>query len=338
LSGTYKAYYQGEEVTAITGTWTSDAHSATGASYWLQYDGSSISWSTTMNFENLLIATVNNEVSGKEFGVRECHGFQDPDTHRVEHDNIGTYKNSGGLLSGYVESSTTSTDRRPDISQCVLYDEDLKSTLSALTGSSGDYTQLYLSGSNTPNFNTGQTDFPILSGNQPYYNELSGGTWQQTLMPSSFWNSESFMSWWVVASPTTSDTDSQKFRFTFVQGQQVSTVIEDEQKLSPQDVNLDAFEDLTPESVFIAQIIIKYDGSNWTIEDVAEIIGSKIQQAKGNAITDVNAIHSNSGAEINSLTNKATLHNEDLLLIEDYEDNYTKKKIKLSDLKTYLGL
>ncbi len=302
------------------------------------YDGTSVAWSTTMDFNKLLIAIVNNESSGNEFGIRECHAFQSSASHRIAHDNIGTYKESGGTLSNYTLSSNTATDRRPDISQAILYDEDLKSTLSALTGSSASYSQFYLTSTNTPNFNTSQTDFPLLSGSNPYYNEWNGSAWQQTLMPSSFWNSESFMSMWVVALPTTSDTDSQEFRFVFAQGQQVSTVIEDEEKLSPKDVNLLPFTELTPESVFIAQIIIKYDGSDWTIEKVVALTGSRVSQSStSNSTIDVNAIHDNSGAEIYGITEKTTPVDNDILIMEDSADNYTKKKIKISNLPSGSG-
>src|SRR5690606_19386833 len=48
--------------------------------------------------------------------------------------------------------------------------------------------------------------------------------------------------------------------------------------------------------------------------------------------TDSTAIHDNVAGEINAITEKADPHDDDELLIEDSEDSYNKKKIKISNL------
>jgi hypothetical protein len=46
---------------------------------------------------------------------------------------------------------------------------------------------------------------------------------------------------------------------------------------------------------------------------------------------DADAIHDNVAGEINAITEKTTLHDDDLFLIEDSEDSYAKKYVKFSN-------
>ena len=48
--------------------------------------------------------------------------------------------------------------------------------------------------------------------------------------------------------------------------------------------------------------------------------------------TDVNAVHTNIANEITPLTAKTTLHNDDVLIIEDSEDSDNKKSTTIGDL------
>src|SRR5690606_20110876 len=54
--------------------------------------------------------------------------------------------------------------------------------------------------------------------------------------------------------------------------------------------------------------------------------------------TDNDAIHDNVAGEINALTEKADPHDDDELLIEDSEDSYNKKKIKISNLAASISI
>ena len=58
----------------------------------------------------------------------------------------------------------------------------------------------------------------------------------------------------------------------------------------------------------------------------------------GGGGTDPNAIHDNVAGEINAITSKSTPVDTDLLLIEDSEDLYNKKKITLDTLSTNYNL
>jgi hypothetical protein len=273
LTGTVEGYYRGVRVEELVPSWESAEHSATLADYYLVYDGTSITWVTAGNqkFSDLLIAFVYYHAD--KFALRECHGFMPNETHEELHFNLGTYKRSGGDLGGFVLSSTTVDDRRPSVSATLLYDEDLP-TLNPLLSDAGSplYTQQYLSSTSTNNF-VGLSDIVPLSGNQPYWNEFTGGTWQQTLM-----SNNHYMSLWLIAVPTSADSLSQEYRYWWVQGQSESLTILEQRALSPSDINLGDIGPLLPEFVFIKQIIIQYVATNWVWKEVINLEGSKVFQ------------------------------------------------------------
>ena len=90
-------------------------------------------------------------------------------SHKEFHETVGTYRISGGDISGYVQASTTATNRRPDVSETVIQDEDLPDTLNELT------TKSYTIGRNTTafTFSLVQNDIVRLTGNQPFYNPFT---------------------------------------------------------------------------------------------------------------------------------------------------------------------
>ena len=183
LTGTVEAYWQGKQVTALTSGWTSDPHGTdTAQRYYLSYDGSTFTWSTTpWTFDKLQIAVAfYDSVNASWRYVRETHGLMPWTAHQELHETIGTYKQSGGSITGFTLNSTTAANRRPDVATTYIKDEDLITINAALT--SKLYTQFYLSGASTNNFVLSQADIVPLSGNNPYYNQFTGGNWVQTLV------------------------------------------------------------------------------------------------------------------------------------------------------------
>lgn len=272
LTGSFEAFYQGKIVPDLTSGWVSSAHATDAGTYYLYYNGSGFSFTTTpWSFTDLMIAYVQKNTHN--IGVREVHGIMEAECHQYNHTHFGTMKYAGGSFSGYTINSTTATNRRPDISSTVVDDEDLQSTLPALT--SKLYTQRYLSGSGaTRSFNLDQTEIIPVSGNIPYYNEYSGVTWQQTPFPTNAYGAI-----FVVAIPTTSDAESQKYRYLFVQPQTVSTNKADIDALTPANLVHGDSANLVSEYTFIGKIIIRYASNNWTIvETISELSGNKIQQ------------------------------------------------------------
>ncbi len=70
--------------------------------------------------------------------------------------------------------------------------------------------------------------------------------------------------------------------------------------------------------------------TNSEIIDLRDL--TAVGEAGSGTGTDSTAIHDNVAGEINALTEKADPHDDDELLIEDSEDSYNKKKIKISRL------
>jgi len=351
LTGTFAAYYQGTLVTVLTNGWVSAAHSAgVTVPQFLSYDGVNFNWASSYpGIENLLIAIVIFKSDGTFlFCQREVHGFMPHDAHEDFHNNVGTYKNSGGTLSSYVTGSATSTNRRPQIVQTVISDEDLRTTLAAL--STNSYSIFNLTSTSTPNIVTGQTEFVKLSGNQPYYNSFSG-TWGQTLM-----SNLNYMTMWLIGIPASADSDSQAMRYVWVQGQSQSLSLATQQSLTPGDVNLGDLANLLPELVFLNKVIIQYIAANWVITQVDILSGSRFIQTSSSGgdflstvVTDSTLTGSGSASDplmltdtttgylINSLTAKTTPADNDGFAMMDSAAANVAKKVLWGNFKTSLS-
>jgi hypothetical protein len=283
LTGTLSAYWQGSVLPDFTPGWVSPAHPNSYGPWFLYFDGATVDWyDTPWSFDKLQIAYVYYG-SFFKLGIRETHGMMSWQAHEEFHRTVGTYLQSGGDISSVVLSSTTAANRRPAVSAPIVHDEDLKSTITALAAG-GPYTQMYLSGASTTNIFTGFSDIVQLATNQPKWNEFTGGAWQQTLM-----TNNSYMTVWMFAVPVTADTESQGFRYIWLQGQSNGTLAE-QQALQTTSLNLGDLTSIFTEFVPLAKVIIRYQSANWTIEQVDKITGtrqSSVTAPAGNFLTSV---------------------------------------------------
>lgn len=283
LTGTFEAYYLGEKVTALVSGWESEAHADVHGLYFLRYCETGFEFTTTpWTFDCLQIAFVSYNTY--KFGLRECHAFMPWQTHKELHEVIGTYRTAGGGLTGITLNSTTTADRRPDVAATTIEDEDLQSVVAALN--TKQYTQRYLSGA-TPTrlFNVGQSDIIALNGNIPYYNQNVGGTWQQTPIPNN-----NYAKLFYVAVPVTTDSESQSFRYMWVQPQIIGTLAEI-QSVTTTSYSYGDSALFVSEFVFVGEVIINVSGNNWTIYSTALLSGTKLGQIAsptGNFLTTVN--------------------------------------------------
>jgi len=297
VTGTVNAYYRGTLNTTLITGYTSPAHdNTTTKTFFLVYDGT-VNWvdTTTIDpdsfYDKLLIAIAfYNATDANWVYQRECHGLMGWQTHRELHDVIGTYRESGGTAADYVLSSTTAADRRPSISAAEIMDEDLPNEITALPVNT--YTQFYIDGAaGDTNFITAGTDIVPLSGAQPYWNEFTGGVWQQTLISNNY-----YMNIYVAAIPTAADANSQKLRYVFLQGQGQYASAAGAADESVNDLTFGSLSGLTPEIVFILKFTIRYQAANWTITTVTDLTGTKISQSQ-----------SASGLYLSSVNSDATL-------------------------------
>jgi hypothetical protein len=296
LSGTVEAYWQGEIVPSLINGYISPAHGITITdTYYLSYNGTTVAWNNTVwTFDQLQIAIARyDSVAGAWKYYRECHGLMNWQSHKEFHETIGTYLQSGGTIpsASYTLNSTTATNRRPNIDATVIADEDLQSSLVALTSKS--YTHFKLTGAGDEVETVANAEILPVLVNNPYYNQFNA-TWGQTLMPAN-----SVATVWIYAQPMAADTRSQSYRYLFVQPQWVTlasnssagaitSAVASEKTRLPSELNLNGI--ITAEIVAIAKIVIVYTAGNWVLREVTQLTGNKFSQVgspSGNFLSTV---------------------------------------------------
>jgi hypothetical protein len=287
LSGSVEAMWQGNIVSALVNGWESDAIPGTPTQpYFLYYNGSTFVWSTSpWTFDMLMIAMVYYRPTGTYlFTLREPHGVMDWFAHYNEHFNLGTFKISGGTVNGIVLNSTTASERRPDTSITVVRDEDLSTTLSGKTDKL--YTRAYIQSDTTITSVWNQADIVSENAGQPYWNQVVSGVGSQVPM-----SNNSYMCVWQVAMPVANDSESQRYKFFWVQGQSNGTLTS-QQAAKSSDLYMANFQNISPEYLFITKIIIRYTGSSWSIYSSEDLSGSRTSQTSApsaNYLSVVNA-------------------------------------------------
>ena len=323
---TLDCYYHGVSIPEFEGqtTWTSDEHADVSGSYFLHYcSGNFIFTTTPWFFDCVHIAFCQYEINnnGHHIGIRETHGLNmDWASHKEFHETVGTYLTAGGDLTGVTLNSTTVAQRRPNISQTTVYDEDLRSAINELT--SKQYTQRYITLSGSTNvraFNVEQSDIVKLSGNQPILNLWDGAAWTDTPM-----DNNRFAVLFVIAVPVTSDTESQKFRYMFTQPQAQYANVTQAQAILPADIVMGDSSVLVSEFVFIGKIIIQYTGGNWRINSVTKLTGTKFSQVGSPAGNYLSIVNTDA-----TLTGDGTAASP-LSVVQSYE-LATNKKTTLAD-------
>jgi hypothetical protein len=275
LSGSVEAYWRGNIIPVLSAGWCSAPHAlGLSATQFLYYNGTDFIWSSVpWTFDQLQIAAVFYDSKGiYQFTLRECHGIMQHQVHQEFHINIGTYLIAGGDFTNYTRNSTVAANRRPDISQIRIADEDLETTNLGL--STKNYMQFSLSGASADIRFTSANDVVGLTGNQPIVNTYTGGVWGSTPLAN---NTHAAI--FVMTIPQALDTKSQSKRYVFVQPQTSNASLSLIQALSPNDLNLGQLAVQVPEYLFIGKIIVKYQGGNWTLISIEKIAGSKANQS-----------------------------------------------------------
>lgn len=293
LSGTFKAYYRGEVILDVdNGSWTSDPcpNEIGQRRYMLCYDGNGWDWKTYGDcfFTNLMVTYLYFRENGDFiFALRETHGMMNWEDHSKWHNYVGTTLISGGDIpaASYVLNSTVATNRRPDVSQSLIEDEDLRTLLPELTNKT--YTRSWLSGLEATSV-TDQTEIVHQVGTLAYTNTWNGTSWVLTELPS-----DQHMSVWVFALPATQSTQSQKYRYVFFSGQGYSASVEEELSRSVADLDFADLLDILPEIVFIGQIVISRSEQNWFIAQVRKLTGSRQYQVSTPAGTFLSSVYTN---------------------------------------------
>ena len=252
------------------------AHADVDGDYFLYYDGANYVWTLTpWDFSEAPICYVRyrENSTGDTFALHETHGCNMPHSvHKLGHDNIGTYVDGdGGTFSAWVANSSTATDRRPTISPINLMDEDVPTTITELVLSSTAYTWLSQTGASDIGvsvFNSDNADFINQSGTTPRFNKLYSGLagWVQEDMPNNH-----YQKILVLAIPVASDTDSQKYGYSFVQGQETNNNEGVIKALTPLNYSWGDLSTVLTEFTIVGEIIIKATGGSWEIREINKL-------------------------------------------------------------------
>jgi hypothetical protein len=211
--------------------------------------GASITWSSSpWSFDtNAPIALAIVSATLGTFAVNETHGLMPWQAHRELHEQIGTYRRSGGTLTAGTYAvqpgSPTDADNTPGVDVAVVADEDLPTTIPAWT--QGTYTQLRnVAGSMTTS--TGSLPFRM-GTNYPLVNiggaEVEGATGD-------------YLNVYAVFVPTTSDAGSQAYRVLWLQPQVEHSSLANAQAEQFSSLTLADLTNLLPE--FCAYIRVTY--------------------------------------------------------------------------------
>jgi len=279
LTGDLSYQWRGETKT-LTSPWTSSAHTATISSWYLySTDGINFIWSTThWDFENMMVAYVYYGNTEK-FGIRETHGLMDYNTHSELHSQIGTYRESGGLLTIGTYTANTATDdaTTPLFDIAVVKDEDSLTTIPAWTSSA--YTRMYISTGNTSVFNvTGSTPFYGTTNAYIQVNNATTGAMSLGV-------GVKYYNVYQILMPTTSDPTSQLFRIIMLQPQATFTSLALAQAEDVRTLKLGSLSTLSPEYVIYARITYITSAADTNIgkcriatNGVSYITGNKVSQ------------------------------------------------------------
>jgi hypothetical protein len=297
LTGTLDYYWNGVKKT-LTSPWTSAAHTASVGTWFLySTDGTNITWSnSTWSFNNLMVAMVYYQsTSGATFAIRETHGLMPWTAHQDFHKNIGTYLYSGGLATSYTANTATDAAVSPNFNAAVVADEDLQTTIPALT--KGAYTIMRVSG-NTSVYTLAHTQPFLAPGTNLYIYVNNPSTGALTAGVANRWYNV-----YQILVPATSDVTSQKYRMIFLAPQQTYTTLAAAQAEDTRGLWLGNLTSASAEYVIYARISYATSNANGNYGKVT-IPTNGITYVVGNKMgsTSVNGISSSNHATLSNLT------------------------------------
>jgi len=207
------------------------AHTNATDVYYLNLDDTgTFGFDTDYDFENKALASIvvyDTTQSPAGFAQRELHGIvMDSATHAELHQVVGTYRRSGGGFTAGSYTIYTPVDGTnptlatitPAVSETVVKDEDLETTLPALPDG-GPYT-VFRKDWTGPSFvwATAQAAPMLQNGsNVPQYNPSSGGASLVNV------TNDSYICVYCLGVPVDDDATSQLFRYIWILGQKQYT-------------------------------------------------------------------------------------------------------------------
>ena len=262
-SGFVTGYYRGKKF-SLTSPWVSTAHGVTNGTYWLTISSAGAADWATINtfpgFDNVLVSLVNYG-SVTKFAFREVHGCtMDWATHEELHRTIGAYRVSGSQVTAGTFALNTNTVAAvtPGVDVGVIADEDIRTTIAALTDGS-TYTRVHIDTLN-PVFTTGSTfPFPDDGTDINYNANPTSGTALVPMTTNNRW-----VNIYGLLAPMTASAGSQDYRILWLTGQQVYTTSALAQAEDFRSLTLGGLSTMMPEIVPYIRLTYRRTGSNLT--------------------------------------------------------------------------
>lgn len=292
LTGDLRYQWQGRQY-QLTSPWTSSSHTATAGSWFLSSsDGINFTWSQTQwSYFYIHVCFVNYNASNLlSFATREVHGAtMDWQTHFEFHNNIGTFKlasDGGGIatVGTYILNTATDAATTPGFNSAIVYDEDIKQSINALT--QGTYNTMYVLDNTTSTFNTAAT-FPFLSsGSYIQLNDITAGTMSNGI-------NNRYYNVYDILLPTASDGDSQKYRHILLQPQTAYLTQAAAEAENTASLQYGSLSNLAPEFFVSSRITYATSAANGntgkcTIASITYITGNKANQVNIAGLTPTN--------------------------------------------------
>jgi hypothetical protein len=270
--------------------WESTAHGAGNGPYYLVVQilvgMPTLVWlAGPWAFNEIQVAfiTYSGPASANTFCQRECHGIGDYRWHEVLHDQIGTFRDSGGAMTvgtyTVQPASPTNADNRPGVDICSVMDEDLLTAV-ALLAQAGPYTTLRFTGTGTPTFDLAATDiYRKPSGSYLHYNKYLAGSFSEVEG-----SAARYYNVWLIAMPAAADAQSQLHRYWWVQPQVEHTSAAAAAAEDIRTLQLGSLAQMAPEFVAITRVTLRTLAAYGTvgrcrIEAVGYLAGSRANQA-----------------------------------------------------------
>jgi hypothetical protein len=288
-AGAIEYYNEGDKYSLASG-WISDPHDSTlNAKYFLFLHANGVgTWYNVFpGFDNGAYVAQINYFAAYKFAIRECHGLMAWQTWEHLHRNVGTYRLSGGAVTGgtYSLLSDTVAAVTPGLDSMVVVDEDLPSTIAALSNG-GLYTLMYIN-AGEPIFTLGSSlPYPVSGANNLQYNAGGNGLTEIT-------TNDRYINIYAIAIPTASDNGSQSYRYVWITGQNLYTSTA---AAAAEDIRSftfgTTFASIVPESYIYVRFTLRYRGSYSTTTGKSRLetgpdylVGNRLNQISVTGVT-----------------------------------------------------
>lgn len=275
------AYWSGgTKYTPIATTTVTSAHADTTGIYWLYYDESTLTVGTPDLSEDCPLAYVYfvSNIIPRYVLFDERHPATWPaSVWRHEHQTVGAKYVSGGAVTDYTLDSNGTASLRMSISETVIDDESYRHTLAILpTGET--YTIWYRDNADLNgewDWDTAATEPLSDDGDDPYYNELNGGTWQRTAIT----NNNRWVNYYLCATNAYNTGENYNHRYIFIMGQAVHSTLaaaREESLLGSISWATIPFAEIVPLYKITFRRVSNPTEKNIQIEEVTGIVGTAI--------------------------------------------------------------